>query len=1052
MPDESNLKAADFFLLRTPALPQSLQKTLRAEYDRGSPPSRSGLLRDPLVREALFLASSNLYARLDRGDAAGDAKFDLAVARYLYRMMARSTPYGMFAGVTLGHAGDAFDLQVCDSDEAARICRIDQSVISDLQFKLGGEGAVEYLRGTSLVLNSSLWKAPDGFRYVELAHDDGRTEYKLSRMRVTAALERVVGGLAGGGAGFADLSRELAGAFGTALDAAEGFLVKLIREQVLVSQPRIAVTGDDPVGEFATALARNPEGSSFAQALAGAVATLAQTGPSATRNIEIYRDAIAQLRPFAAELDESQTVQVDMHKSGTRPQLPAPAIDALLAQIWALRALLNEQGNRALADFAAAFADRYGDATVPLLEALDSEFGVGFQTTSKPATPLLDGISQGGRGAAELRLGAVDRMLLERLEAALLAGAREIVLEDADLAAITDDADDLPSSFCVFGAFGEAADSGRVFNMTGISGVPAMALFGRFCCGNGELAARVRDFIERAEADTGDAIVAEVVHLPDGRVGNVMLRPVLRRHEIVYMGHSGAEPSRRIEAADLQLCVRNGEIVLSSKRHGKRIIPRSTTAHAYMGKRGLPVYRFLGLLQGQNEGSVRPVWGALTGKLPFLPGLRYRDIRLALPRWHFSAAETKAIAKARSDGRDDIAGLLKNGAVASRVRLHQGDNFLDLDLDESLDRALLIEECRRNETIMLDELPREDSGLATDRRGRKLAHEIAIPVFRRHPAERLRARTIEADDVAIAMPPGSEWLYARIFCGYSAADRLIADLLPEFHAFTRSHGCRKLFFIRYDEGGQHLRVRLQGDPGAVWGAVRGKLEELLASRLGSREVARFEYATYLPETERYGGTAALDCCEHVFAVDSMMVSRALATLLTSSSPEQARWQFALASMLGLMRSFAFEPTAELAMLESMLDAYRREFALPKTDRDALNEKYRAHRTALDAIVRGEPLADSGAAAALRRRDEEASPLLARIKTLVPPPRLAGIVSSLLHMAANRILPERARLHELVLLHFALKSRLSMQGREKFAARTRESLNAAAELERIPQDP
>ncbi len=212
-------------------------------------------------------------------------------------------------------------------------------------------------------------------------------------------------------------------------------------------------------------------------------------------------------------------------------------------------------------------------------------------------------------------------------------------------------------------------------------------------------------------------------------------------------------------------------------------------------------------------------------------------------------------------------------------------------------------------------------------------------------------------------------------------------------------------------------------------------------------MARFEYATYLPETERYGGPAALACCEHVFAADSAMVSRALPAILKMPSPEQARWQFALASMLGLMRSFAFEPAAELGVLESMLEAYRREFALPRTDRDALNDKYRAHRTTLDAIVRGEPHADAAVEAALRARDADAAPHLARIASLVPPARLTAIAQSLLHMAANRILPERARLHELVLLHFTLKSRLSMQGREKFAAKMR--VSAAAEPERTP---
>ena len=61
-----------------------------------------------------------------------------------------------------------------------------------------------------------------------------------------------------------------------------------------------------------------------------------------------------------------------------------------------------------------------------------------------------------------------------------------------------------------------------------VGGPSGANLLGRFCHADPDLLANVAEHLREEEALDPDAIFAEVVHLPEGRLGNVLLRPVLR--------------------------------------------------------------------------------------------------------------------------------------------------------------------------------------------------------------------------------------------------------------------------------------------------------------------------------------------------------------------------------------------------------------------------------------------------------------------------------------------------------------------------------------------
>ena len=74
-----------------------LRQRLRAVYAR------------PEVREALFLASPDLEARFDiwlhQPESESGQKIERALVRYFARMAGRATPFGLFAGCSVGTTG-----------------------------------------------------------------------------------------------------------------------------------------------------------------------------------------------------------------------------------------------------------------------------------------------------------------------------------------------------------------------------------------------------------------------------------------------------------------------------------------------------------------------------------------------------------------------------------------------------------------------------------------------------------------------------------------------------------------------------------------------------------------------------------------------------------------------------------------------------------------------------------------------------------------------------------------------------------------------------------
>jgi thiopeptide-type bacteriocin biosynthesis protein len=1024
-----------FFVLRTPLLPfdeldawtegadaQLLERRLREAYER------------PELREALYLASPQLCETLDAWESEQARKWLPALVSYFERAASRPTPFGLFAGCSLGEIGERSCLELEERSRYRRHTRLDMDYLTALARALEADPSVR--RRLSFRPNSSLYRAGGRVRYAESRFNGTVRSYHLVAVDESVELEET---LSRGSAGATpdELAAPLVGDE-VSVDEAKGFIDELIDAQVLVSDVEPTLTGLEPVPALIDALAEHGETAEPASALRSARDSLEQLDrqglgapPTEYRRIEsLFRDQPA--KPESARL-----FQLDLVKPA-RATLGRAVVDEIARAFELLAKLTLRIREDPLDRFRAAFTERYEDREVPLVEALDEEIGIGFDVSqaAEPA-PLLAGLKLRSPNDDAARWEERDRLLLRLVGQALRDGRRELELTPSEIDALAPARqpplpDALEVTATVAAASQDDLDRGRFrVLLRGANGAPGANLIGRFCHADGALHARVEQHLRLEEAQRPDAVFAETVHLPEGRVGNILLRPVLRSYEIPFLGRSGAPPEAQLPITDLLLSVVSdgaGErLVLRSRRLGCEVLPRLTSAHLY-SLSSLGVYRFLCELQ--RQGTVAALewnWHPLDA-LPFLPRVCSGRTVLARARWNLDRHDLERFSN-RTDGFREWC---REAELPRWIVLADHDKELVTDLGNPLSVAALLHHLRRRERATIVELfPSPDELCAHGPEGR-FTHELVIP-FVRGTAGRARQRPPAAPETARRrFPPGSEWLYAKLYTGNGTADRVLTDVVePVVRAALATSAAERWFFVRFADPHFHVRLRVNGDPGRLAAEVLPLLRQKAEPLLADGVMWRLQLDTYERELRRYGGDDGIELSEELFRHDSEAVLGIVRTLWGDRGLD-ARWRLTLFGIDRLLDDFGLDEARRCEWARRFRDGFAREFDVGGQTRRALGERYRAERKALDELLGLEEGDDHPLAPGVQlllERSRRLAPVIERLRQREQ--RLSVPVDDLLwsyaHMYANRLLRGAHRAQELVLyelLHRIYMARLA----------------------------
>ncbi|HET9228552.1 MAG TPA: lantibiotic dehydratase [Thermoanaerobaculia bacterium] len=1018
--------------------PERLEQALARDRERLRDRLRQAIER-PEVAEALFLASPSLFDALANWRADPDSRkgkrAENAMVRYLQRMASRPTPFGLFSGCSLGTLDASTRLRLEPHRSYQRHTRLDMDYLFALCEDLGRDPAMR--NELAYRPNSSLYRAAGRLRYAEARLEGKARFHHLVALEPTSYLEETLE-RAANGALPADLAAALVAGDPDGeveLAEAEEYVGELIQGQVLVSDLTPDVTGPEAIHGLEERLAALPSGRTAAEALARARATLAELdeaglGAAPGR----YRELAESLKELPTSVELSRLFQVDMVKPATpanTPRLGAAVIEELQRGLSLLHRLFGRSRQESLERFRQEFVDRYGEGRwVPLAEALDEETGIGFERTEGgDSSPLLQGLAL-GEAAAEgtVSWGPLQVWQLRKLEAALSRGEQEVELTEKELEQLAPREslplpDALQAVTVLAAASEEDVDEGRFFLLwKGSSGPSGARLLGRFCHADPELEARVREHLEAEEALHPHAVFAEIVHLPQGRVGNILSRPVLRACEIPFLGRSGAPADCQIPLTDLSVTIAEKRILLRSERLGREVIPRLTSAHNF--SRGLGIYRFLCSLQHQGIlGGLGWHWGPLENAA-FLPRVRCGRLVFDRARWRMTEDEIKALT--RGSGAEQFAAVQRfrtERRLPRHVLLADADNELLVDFDNVLSVEGWLDVLDgRKDAHLLELFPRPEELCARGPEGR-FVHELVVP-FVKKPAEetaRPSARSVSAGEIRRSFLPGSEWLYAKLYVGTSTADAVLRDVIgPLVRGVQASGAVDSWFFIRYADPQPHLRVRFHGAPARLLSEVLPAFEAEAAPLLADGRLWRFQLDTYDREVERYGGPAGIDLAERLFHADSEAVL-SIVELLEGDEGAEARWRLALYGIDLLLGDLGLDAEGKRAVISQVRDSFFREFGGAKPLRVQLDQKQRAERRALEALfdpVKSEQSELAPGLDSLKRRSQHNAPLIAELKRLEQEGRLhppmVQIAPSLVHMHVNRLIRSAQRAHELVL--------------------------------------
>jgi thiopeptide-type bacteriocin biosynthesis protein len=1018
---------------------------------------RTALLR-PEVREALFVASPALEGTLDLWMAEPESErgrgLELALARYYERMCGRATPFGLCAGFSTGTSGSRTRLVLPERAALRRHSRPDMHYLGAACAALQADPALWPL--LNYLPNSSLYEAGGRLRYVESKFKEKRLSYLAVSAELTdylgAVLQRAVAGESAG-----KLAESLADAEIT-LEEASAYIEELITSQILVPDLANPVTGPEPLTSLIEQLRHYGEPASASitklELLRTELASMDQSPPG--QPPARYRELADRIDIAGSKPDLATLFQVELVKPAREATLNQVALTEIARGVELLRHLDRGMASTDLTRFRDAFSARYETREVPLTEALDEECGIPFPVSELASEPPGENelpLHQ-PRPAGSYREN-LDVWLLRKLSAALSAGAPEIRLEPREIEKLRPDKlEPLPDAFAVVATLAAAStedlDQGRFQVLFGHGSGPSGAeLLGRFCHADPRLHQQVVALLRAEEAFHPEAVFAEIVHVPEARLGNVLTRPVLRDYEIVYLGRSGAPPERQLPITDLLLRAEGSRLVLRSRRLGREVIPRMTNAHNFTLS-SLPAYRFLCALAHQEERMLWWNWGSLQGA-PFLPRVTCGRLVFARATWNLEKADLLRLNKPAAAGRFQAAQQLRVALHLPRwVVLWDADNGLPIDLDNCLSVENFIHLTHQREGAMLTELfPGPDQLILRGPEG-GFVHELIVPFVRlpkappfapdppEVPPSRPQPEPHVPEGFEEVFTPGSEWLSAKVYCGPATADYLLREVLPPFLEQVKASGwVDRWFFIRYGDPDWHLRLRFHGRPGTLLGEVLPALQALLQPHVASGAVLGWQLDTYRRETRRYGGPEAVELAEALFQADSETVVAILRAASAGDAAEKDRWHLALPGVDQLLADLGLDLKARHQLLKQASQGHAGPHRLDAPWRHQLSLDFRRDRKLLERMLQIEPAQDEALATAieaLRHRSSAMGPVAERLKSLGDAGRLGEPISvlagSYIHMHINRLLRSRQPERELVIYDALVRLYESMLARER----------------------
>lgn len=943
----------------------------------------AGVLNLNVFKNALWLASPEFYRALEKKGFAFellDKKERLTALKFYNRMSFRATPFGAFAGFALApwHTGER------------KKWPVNQDALLHLLSSVRAES--ELLENTPLedaariAVNPTLYAVNAGWRYSRYEVDgSGRLSFFIYQLQHQEADAMLLGFLARKAMVLGELAGYLVELTDCTEEEARLHLIGLLEEQVLLTDNTLSLfTGSTCFKLFTTDYSGN--------------LVLPAAVPGAENGLKHRQDG----RSFYAGLEIRDLNSLNEVWQGEIRDV-----------VKVLDLLAPVPPENALDKFIEDFGLKFGERSVPLLEALDPDLGVSYDGRQQPEDhELLKGLDFGQeqKTVEQLTWTPVHKLFMKIwLQNKKRSDGDPVVLEDSELSELTSPGLPLPPSLSFFCSTG---DGKLIVHHAG--GATANALAGRFSAFSEDFSAFCRTVARQEAAANPEVIFAEVLQVSHRKTDNINRRSQVYGHVIPLNCFPAGDC---VLPADLDVCIKAGEIMLVHRASGKRVIVRLPTAFNFHHS-DMPLFRFLCSLQYR---SVRANLDfdpqKLFPGLNFYPRIEYSRSILSLARWYLNKMEIENLTRQPlSISRLHL--FCRERGIPVRIAAGRGDQQMVFNLSDDQDALFFLETLPGAENLMITEFPGGHAGIANS--GNDFCSQFVVSLVNPDPVYTSKSPVPEEIMIVRDFLPGSEWVYMKIYAtDQSAAAILLESLVPWIE--QNSQRIRQWFFVRYYDPESHLRIRFRVAVADVKD-LQYELQSLIGNigRVGL--VQRFYFDTYQREIERYT-SRLIAGIEELFFRGSQRVARYLLDRYARADEGDLLWPvlhcYQMVSVF-----FGSDGEQMTGLCKWASEAFFLEHGGEKKLKRSMDDRFRDLRPGLTGLT-----GDAGAAF-LSIELESALRLLSAASMELKPLARQQLIADMVHMQVNRIFLSGQRRHEAFIWHCLLKLAVTDVKRKK----------------------